>query len=57
MLVRVCDSVPRVVNKYKFIKVPIDTTILHSNNRFKPNGLNNIFFINTLIVQHLSEHL
>ena len=50
MLVGVRMSVPQVVNKYKSNKVRIGATILHSNNRFTPNGLNHILFINTLIV-------
>ena len=43
-------NVPQIATYYKFVRVHIDTTILHSNNRFTPNGLNHIFFINTFIV-------
>ena len=50
ILVEVYKSMPQVVNKHKLNKVHSDTTILHSNNRFIPNGLNHISFINTLIV-------
>lgn len=57
MLVGVLVSVPQEVNKYKYKKVRIDTTILHSNNSFTPNGLNHVSFIKTLVVQQLNEHL
>ena len=47
IIVEVYRSIPQAVNKYKYIKVQMNTTILHSNNRFIPNSLNHISFINT----------
>ena len=48
ILVEVYKSVPQVLNKHKLNRVHIDTTILHSNNRFISNSLTHISFINTL---------
>ena len=48
IIVEVYKSIPQAVNKYKYIKVQMNTTKLHSNNRFIPNSLNHISLINTL---------